>query len=143
VITGMSASLSGRATARLGEWPVMLGGLSAGALAAVLVALPATHGPLRALIACAASLGATAFAMPAMTAVAMASAPAQRIGLASGVLNTSRQTGGAFGVAVLGALLASGGAGHVSLQLAFAAIAGAYAVGALLALFGRVSCGGR
>jgi DHA2 family methylenomycin A resistance protein-like MFS transporter len=114
----------------------MLAGLGAGALAAVLVALNATHAPLWALIASSALIGATALAMPAMTAVAMASAPGHRIGLASGVLNAARQTGGAFGVAVLGALLSSGGAA-VSLHTAFAAIATAYTAGILLALLGR------
>jgi MFS transporter, DHA2 family, methylenomycin A resistance protein len=48
-----------------------------------------------------------------MTAVAIGSAPGHRIGLASGVLNATRQIGGAFGVAVLGALFGHGG---VSLQ---------------------------
>ena len=68
-----------------------------------------------------------------MTAVAMSHAPRHRIGLASGVFNASRQTGGAVGVAVLGALL-EGGSGYVSLHAAFLAIAGAYAGGVALAL---------
>jgi DHA2 family methylenomycin A resistance protein-like MFS transporter len=71
--------------------------------------------------------------MPAMTAMAMSHAPRDRIGLASGVFNASRQTGGALGVAVLGALLV-GGSGNVSLRAAFLAIAGAYAGGIALAL---------
>jgi len=75
--------------------------------------------------------------MPAMTAVAIGSAPGHRIGLASGVLNAARQTGGAFGVALLGALLAAGG-DEVSLHLAFAVIAGAYATAVVLALVGRM-----
>ena len=74
--------------------------------------------------------------MPAMTAVAMSQAPRDRVGLASGVFNASRQTGGALGVAVLGALLA-GGSGHVSLHAAFLATAGAYVGGIALALTGR------
>ena len=72
--------------------------------------------------------------MPAMTAAAMGSAPVQRIGLASGVLNAARQTGGALGVAILGAVLSSHGL--VSLHLAFGIVAGAYAVGIVLALIG-------
>jgi DHA2 family methylenomycin A resistance protein-like MFS transporter len=80
-------------------------------------------------------VGVTALAMPAMTAVAMSHAPRDRVGLASGVFNASRQTGGALGVAVLGALLAGGG-GSVSLHAAFLATAGAYVVGIALALTG-------
>ena len=81
-------------------------------------------------------VGVTALAMPAMTAVAMSHAPRHRIGLASGVFNASRQTGGALGVAVLGALLVGGG-GYLSLHAAFLATAGAYAAGVALALTGR------
>jgi len=73
--------------------------------------------------------------MPSITAVAMSYAPRHRIGLASGVFNASRQTGGALGVAVLGALLTGGGS-HVSLHAAFVATAGAYAGGIALALTG-------
>jgi DHA2 family methylenomycin A resistance protein-like MFS transporter len=47
-----------------------------------------------------------AFTMPAATAVVIESAPAERAGIASGVLNAARQAGGAIGVALLGTLLA-------------------------------------
>jgi DHA2 family methylenomycin A resistance protein-like MFS transporter len=49
-----------------------------------------------------------AFTMPAATAAVIEAAPADRAGIASGVLNASRQTGGAIGVALLGTLLARG-----------------------------------
>jgi DHA2 family methylenomycin A resistance protein-like MFS transporter len=137
IVTGTTAFLSGRAVARFGEWPVMMAGLGAGAAGAVLVALNPSHGSPWALAISAIPLGLTAMAMPAMTATAMAGAPGHRVGLASGVLNAARQTGGAFGVAVLGALL---GAGHtVSLHPAFIAIAAAYAIGIVLAAVGRAS----
>jgi MFS transporter, DHA2 family, methylenomycin A resistance protein len=73
--------------------------------------------------------------MPAMTALAMSHAPRNRIGLASGVFNASRQTGGALGVAVLGALLTTGSS-YVSLHDAFIATAAAYVGGIALALSG-------
>jgi len=45
--------------------------------------------------------------MPPLTSVLLNSVPAHRVGVASGVFNTSRQVGGALAVAVFGALLAS------------------------------------
>jgi DHA2 family methylenomycin A resistance protein-like MFS transporter len=47
-----------------------------------------------------------AFTMPAATVAIIEAAPAERTGIASGVLNAARQTGSAIGVALLGALLA-------------------------------------
>ena len=43
-----------------------------------------------------------------MTGLAMASAPKLGLGLSAGVFNTSRQAGGALGVAVLGSVLTAG-----------------------------------
>jgi DHA2 family methylenomycin A resistance protein-like MFS transporter len=45
-------------------------------------------------------------AVPALTALLLDSLPAERAGMASGVLNTCRQVGGALAVAVFGALVA-------------------------------------
>jgi DHA2 family methylenomycin A resistance protein-like MFS transporter len=50
-------------------------------------------------------LGAS-LAVPTLTALLVASVPAERAGTASGVLNTCRQVGGALAVAVFGALVA-------------------------------------
>jgi DHA2 family methylenomycin A resistance protein-like MFS transporter len=133
VVTGTMAFLSGRLVSRIGEWPAIVVGLSAGAGGALLVALaPSGVTPL---IVSSLPIGVTALAMPAMTAVAMSHAPPDHLGLASGVFNASRQTGGALGVAVLGALLI-GGSGYIALHAAFAAAAGAYAAGIVLALTG-------
>ncbi|MDQ1515304.1 MAG: hypothetical protein QOE80_1134 [Actinomycetota bacterium] len=140
VVTGGAALGSGRAVRRFGEWPVMLTGLAAGVLAAVLVALNGTHGPLWLLVGSSLPLGATALVMPAMTAVAIGSAAPHRIGLASGILNAARQTGGALGVAVLGALLSEHG-NQVALHLAFVVIACAYTAGLVLAVAGQRETG--
>ncbi len=73
-----------------------------------------------------------ALATPALVAAATGSVPAERAGMASAVNNTSRQTGGAVGVALLGGLHsihASLGAGGVAL-LAGAASAAVIGVGA-------------
>ena len=128
------AFLSGRLVSRIGEWTAIVVGLTAGAGGALLIALAAT-GTVATLIVSSLPIGVTALAMPAMTAVAMSHAPRQRVGLASGVFNASRQTGGALGVAVLVALL-TGSNGDVGLDAAFLAAAGAYAGGIALALTG-------
>ena len=49
-----------------------------------------------------------AFAMPAATSAAVASAPPEHVGIAGGVINAARQTGSVVGVAVLGVMVASG-----------------------------------
>jgi DHA2 family methylenomycin A resistance protein-like MFS transporter len=64
------------------------------------------------------ALGLCSVAMPAMSSLAVGSAPAERAGLASGVLNTARQSGGALGVAVLGSLLVLSGRGPAQYSLA-------------------------
>jgi MFS transporter, DHA2 family, methylenomycin A resistance protein len=70
-----------------------------------------------------------ALATPALVAAATGSMPAERAGMASAVNNTSRQTGGAVGVALLGGLHsihASLGVGGVAL---LAGAAGAAVIG--------------
>lgn len=134
VVTGSMAFLSGRLVNRIGEWPAIVVGLTGGAGGALLIALAATGG-VPTLIVSSLPIGVTALAMPAMTAVAMSHAPRQRVGLASGVFNASRQTGGALGVAVLGALLTARN-GSLALNTAFLAAAGVYAGGIALALIG-------
>lgn len=48
------------------------------------------------------------FAVPSLTAALLADLPAERAGLAAGILNSGRQTGGALAVAVFGALVSAG-----------------------------------
>ena len=48
-----------------------------------------------------------AITMTPMTAAALSSVPVAKAGVASGVLNTSRQLGGAIGIAMMGAILTS------------------------------------
>jgi len=49
-------------------------------------------------------IGLVSLAMPAMTAVVVGAAGPEHAGVASGVLNAARQSGGALGVALLGSL---------------------------------------
>ena len=73
--------------------------------------------------------------MPPATAALLDSVPAQRSGIAGGVLNTSRQLGGALAVAVFGALLADPATFLTGVRISAviaAAVAGAAAVSARL-----------
>jgi DHA2 family methylenomycin A resistance protein-like MFS transporter len=72
-----------------------------------------------------------AFTMPAATAAVIEASPAERAGIASGVLNAARQAGGAIGVALLGALIA-GRAFAAGLHVAMAVAAGSFLTGALV-----------
>jgi DHA2 family methylenomycin A resistance protein-like MFS transporter len=72
-----------------------------------------------------------AFTMPAATAAVIEAAPADRAGIASGVLNASRQAGGAIGVALLGTLIA-GGAFVTGLHAAMAVSAASFVAAAVV-----------
>jgi len=72
-----------------------------------------------------------AFTIPAATAAIIEAAPAEHAGIASGVLNASRQAGGAIGIALLGTLIA--GSAFVSgLHAAMAVSAGSFVLAALV-----------
>ena len=98
-------SVAGGLVRRLGEWPVIAAGLASGAAGAGSVAADpadgdhvaarAQHGADR--LHCAGDAGDDG--------PRDAERAAPRVGLAAGVFNTARQTGGALGVAALGALL--------------------------------------
>jgi MFS transporter, DHA2 family, methylenomycin A resistance protein len=133
VVTAAMALFAGRLVPRLGEWPVVVAGLTSGAVGATLVALNGSHAHLALLLLSTVPIGFTALAMPAMTGLAMARAPRLRLGLSAGVFNTSRQAGGALGVAVLGTILTSGPGASVSLRPAFLLTAGAYCLAVALA----------
>ncbi|MFD7641633.1 MFS transporter [Kitasatospora sp. NPDC059795] len=101
--------VSAAATRRFGAKATMVAGqvvMGAGLL--VLCLLPATV-PVWAVavLLMPVSFGGT-LAVPAMTGLMLSSVPAERAGLASGVLNTFRQVGGAVAVAVYGALVTAG-----------------------------------
>src|SRR5215467_9158574 len=89
----------------------MIAGLALAAAGAALIGAVGAATPLAVLLAGSVVLGMCSLAMPAMTAVVVGAAGRQHAGVASGVLNTARQAGGALGVALLGSLLAASGAG--------------------------------
>jgi DHA2 family methylenomycin A resistance protein-like MFS transporter len=133
--TAVTALLAGRLVPRLGEWSVLLAGLMSGAAGATLVALNGRSTNLGLLLVSTVPIGFTALAMPAMTGLAMRSAAKLGLGLSAGVFNTSRQAGGALGVAVLGTVLTAGSS--VSFRPAFLLTAGAYVLAVALVAVAR------
>jgi DHA2 family methylenomycin A resistance protein-like MFS transporter len=135
-MTGLIAVINvfaGRIAARHGARLPMVSGLCvavAGFGALALVLTPATdYGGLwwtLLLIGC-----GTALTVPPMTAALLATVDRARSGIASGVLNSLRQTGGALGVAVLGAI-GGGGLSVEGMRLAMG-LSGGVLVFALLA----------
>ncbi|GAB2696976.1 MFS transporter [Kitasatospora kifunensis] len=78
-------------------------------------------------------------AVPPLTSAMLEAVDAERAGLASGILNSARQIGGAIGVAVFGAL-AAGGSGFIAgmhTSLLVAGLALLLAAAAVLALLPR------
>jgi MFS transporter, DHA2 family, methylenomycin A resistance protein len=108
IVVGAGSLASGRLTARFGPRPPMIAGLTAGAAGAALLATAGTGTSLWLITGGSILLGLVSLAMPAMTAVVVGAAGREHAGIASGILNAARQSGGALGVAVLGALLSHG-----------------------------------
>lgn len=119
VMVALGSLISGRLTGRTGHRVPMLIGLLCGALGALVLAQVSPHTSVSVIVGGTLALGLCSIAMPAMSSLAVGAAPTARAGLASGVLNTARQSGGALGVAVLGSLLALSGPGplHYSLEV--------------------------
>ncbi|SFW91131.1 MFS transporter [Amycolatopsis australiensis] len=105
---GLNAFFSGRLTGRFGPRVPMIAGASAGLAGSVGFALLPADRALVPFVVVSLVFGCCSLAMPAMTSLAMNSLPG-KAGLAAGVLNASRQTGGAIGVALVGALLPATG----------------------------------
>jgi DHA2 family methylenomycin A resistance protein-like MFS transporter len=109
----------------------MLIGLTLGGagLLALMVAGRAT--PYAALVAPLAAAGVgMAFTMPAATSAVVDAAPAERAGIASGVINAARQVGAVIGVALLGSLVAGGDGVAGGLRAALAVAGAAFLTGA-------------
>ncbi len=127
----LATSLSGGFMPRIGAKRVMVIGLLLSALACFgLVLVDAQTSYL--LLACLlAVLGfGLAAVLPAMTEAAISQAPRAQSGIASGMLNVSRQVGGVIGVAILGTLVGNQQTFLSGMHLAFV-IAGGVLVLAL------------
>src|SRR5689334_5426579 len=105
---GLGSLASGRLTAQLGPRTPMVAGLTFAAAGAALLATAGPETSITLILAGSILLGLVSLAMPAMTAAVVGAAGPEHAGVASGVLNAARQSGGALGVAVLGSLLGHG-----------------------------------
>jgi DHA2 family methylenomycin A resistance protein-like MFS transporter len=134
VSIGVANVVAGRIVADRGPRPALIGGL---AIAAIGYLLLTFSGPTTPYLAMLAGLLIFPFgigaAVPAMTTALLASVPKERSGVASGVLNAARQSAGALGVAVIGALFAAQRDGGVraGLLLSTALICAALVVAAV------------
>jgi MFS family permease len=103
------APLAGKLSARVGPRPLMAGGMlimSLGLASLTRLTIDASYWTV--IFPSFVFVGAgVAMSMPTTTGVAMGSVDPARAGIASGVVNSSRQVGGALGVAVLGSIAAT------------------------------------
>jgi MFS transporter, DHA2 family, methylenomycin A resistance protein len=133
----VASTTSGRIMARTGPRPPMLAGLVLGGagLLGLIVAGAGTSYLLLVAPMSAAGFG-MALTMPAATAAVIEAAPADRGGIASGVINAARQAGGVLGVALLGSLVHARTAFLPGLHAGLIIAAGAFFAGALITFFG-------
>jgi EmrB/QacA subfamily drug resistance transporter len=111
----IAAPSSAGLTARFGTKRVVAGGLGIVASALVLLSHATTHSPYGLLAVVLTVLGiGMGIAMSPATESIMGSLPKEKAGVGSAVNDTTRQVGGALGVAVLGSLTAS--AYHASMS---------------------------
>lgn len=142
VVTFGASILAGRLTARLGpRWPMVLGSTlaSLGSLVLLLVGEETSYPLILANLLLVGFGGG--LVQPSSAAAVLSSAPGGRTGVASAVVNASRQVGGVLGVAILGSLVA-GGSFISGLHFASYICAGAFLVGAVLS-FGFLNASGK
>jgi len=118
-VTNVAAGkLAGRHGPRL---PMLVGqGLAVAGLLGLLYVDAGTPPALVAVLLVPMALGC-ALTVPPLTAAMMDAVPAERAGLAAGMLNAARQVSGGLGIAVFGALVSDGFVGGMRLSLVISA----------------------
>ncbi|MFI9758672.1 MFS transporter [Streptomyces sp. NPDC051963] len=108
-LIGITNVTSGKIAGRYGpRRPMLIGqGLATAGLLVLLYVDSGTSPALVAVLLVPLAVGC-ALTVPPLTAVMMEAVPAERAGLAAGVLNAARQVSGGLGIAVFGALVAGG-----------------------------------
>lgn len=116
--------LVARTAAAFGRLVPIVGGQIAMAAGLVALALAPAHTPtiLVALLMIPVGVGGS-FTVPPIASLILDSVAAAQAGTASGVLNTSRQLGGSFGVAIFGAIVAAQASLLHGLRISFLATA--------------------
>jgi EmrB/QacA subfamily drug resistance transporter len=108
------APVAGKLSSRIGPRPLMVGGMvimSLGLASLTRLSIDASYWTV--IFPSFLFVGAgVSMTMPTTTGVAMSSVDPARAGIASGVVNASRQVGGALGVAVLGSIAATIASAH-------------------------------
>lgn len=105
VMVVLVAPIAGRVAAHVGSRPVVAAGMLLAAVAFWGLSSLQPDTPYSSIWPWLVVMGTgSALAMPILAATAMANADRAKAGVASGILNTSRQVGAALGVAVLGSV---------------------------------------
>jgi EmrB/QacA subfamily drug resistance transporter len=110
--------IAGRMADRVGSRPLMTGGLLAVAASLLWMTTITTHADYPKLLISFVLMGAgIGFVMSPMSTAAMNSVDRAKAGVASGVLSMVRMVGGTFGVAVMGAIIATLGRARLATLL--------------------------
>ena len=125
---------------RIGERPLIAGGLAIQTVGLVWISLVASAHESYAVLVAPMTVAGVGFSMalPAVTKAVVGGVANQDIGKASGAFTTMRQLGGAFGIAILVAVFASSGS-YRSAQAFSDGFVPAIAVAAALALAGAIA----
>ncbi|MFC1406969.1 MULTISPECIES: MFS transporter [Streptacidiphilus] len=118
--------VSPRLAERIGRRPVIVAGQLVFTVAMLAMLPLAAHTPVWLVLVLLLPLSVGgALAVPAVTALLMDAVPGERVGTASGLLNSFRQTGGALAVALFGGLLSGpdGGFSLPGMRLGLLAVA--------------------
>jgi DHA2 family methylenomycin A resistance protein-like MFS transporter len=120
--------------ARIGPKRVMVIGLLVSALGCFGLVIVDTYTSY-VLLACLLAIlgGGLALVLPSMTEAVMSHAPRAQSGIASGMLNVSRQVGGVIGVAILGTLVGNQQTFLSGMHLAFVIAGGVLLLGLISA----------
>jgi DHA2 family methylenomycin A resistance protein-like MFS transporter len=132
----ISSFLAGRVTGRFGPRLPMVIGLAAGCAGFLSMTLTNAATGYLVLLPMLVAMGfGISFTMPAMTAAVIESAPRERSGIASAVLNASRQVGSVLGVALLGSFVGNRSMFIPGMHGALLLAGAAFLVGCILSLF--------